>query len=322
MGDQRGEGGDVSQCHEHTEYGERHKSRLRIKPDRIVRCDDSKGRIGVVSRSAKPHPAARVLCEWHSSADDPERSALLAWNNGLLMSLATQNNAIIVKDGKLAENCVCCGGWYCCADAQCILDDFTDSIAVTVTTGDDQSIVGDRVASNFSCGTGGNLFTLYSKIVAIIEASHYAGTFSLTRKSPGVWEYSYTPDTPGNVATLQAILIDKVWIISLNFHSYAWRKTGRDQISNTKTISDMKKFQQGDSTSIVECYSPPEEFFFVRTQGFSLQLGFQCGNKDLSSSRSASLRSVFYEQEWSGYTTGGVSGASNISMDVLILATK
>ena len=29
------------------------------------------------------------------------------------MTLATKNNAIIVKDGKLAENCGCCGGWYC-----------------------------------------------------------------------------------------------------------------------------------------------------------------------------------------------------------------
>ena len=29
------------------------------------------------------------------------------------MPLATKNGSIIVKDGKLAENCGCCGGWYC-----------------------------------------------------------------------------------------------------------------------------------------------------------------------------------------------------------------
>jgi hypothetical protein len=29
------------------------------------------------------------------------------------MPLATKNNAIIIKDGRLAENCNCCGGWYC-----------------------------------------------------------------------------------------------------------------------------------------------------------------------------------------------------------------
>jgi hypothetical protein len=29
------------------------------------------------------------------------------------MPLATKNNAIIVKDGSIAENCECCDGWYC-----------------------------------------------------------------------------------------------------------------------------------------------------------------------------------------------------------------
>jgi len=29
------------------------------------------------------------------------------------MPLATKNHAIILKDGKLAEDCACCGGWYC-----------------------------------------------------------------------------------------------------------------------------------------------------------------------------------------------------------------
>jgi hypothetical protein len=27
--------------------------------------------------------------------------------------IATKNNAIILKDGKLAEDCGCCGAWYC-----------------------------------------------------------------------------------------------------------------------------------------------------------------------------------------------------------------
>jgi hypothetical protein len=29
------------------------------------------------------------------------------------MTLATKNGSLIVKDGKIAENCGCCGGWYC-----------------------------------------------------------------------------------------------------------------------------------------------------------------------------------------------------------------
>jgi hypothetical protein len=33
------------------------------------------------------------------------------------MPLATKNNAIILKDGRLAENCACCGDWVCVGDA-------------------------------------------------------------------------------------------------------------------------------------------------------------------------------------------------------------
>jgi len=33
------------------------------------------------------------------------------------MTLATKNGAIIVKNGLLAENCGCCGGWYCQLDS-------------------------------------------------------------------------------------------------------------------------------------------------------------------------------------------------------------
>ena len=38
------------------------------------------------------------------------------------MPIATKNGSLIVKDGKLAESCGCCGGWYCyqdCAASVC-----------------------------------------------------------------------------------------------------------------------------------------------------------------------------------------------------------
>jgi hypothetical protein len=46
------------------------------------------------------------------------------------MTLATKNNALIVKDGKIAENCGCCGGWYCCLSLSCLV---TDIQSVTVS---------------------------------------------------------------------------------------------------------------------------------------------------------------------------------------------
>ena len=51
------------------------------------------------------------------------------------MPLATKNNAIIVKDGKLAENCGCCGEWYCCAERNCFPDQIT-SILVNIQAED------------------------------------------------------------------------------------------------------------------------------------------------------------------------------------------
>jgi hypothetical protein len=54
------------------------------------------------------------------------------------MTIATKNGAIIVKDGKLAENCGCCGGWYCYCDVPpCDFYDVlglseTDAVQVTI----------------------------------------------------------------------------------------------------------------------------------------------------------------------------------------------
>ena len=35
------------------------------------------------------------------------------------MTLATKNHVLILKEGKLAENCGCCEGWYCCQENPC-----------------------------------------------------------------------------------------------------------------------------------------------------------------------------------------------------------
>jgi hypothetical protein len=54
------------------------------------------------------------------------------------MPLATKNGSIIVKDGKLAESCGCCGGWYCyspaiyCTAFRCVLPN-TLSLSLSAT---------------------------------------------------------------------------------------------------------------------------------------------------------------------------------------------
>lgn len=49
-----------------------------------------------------------------------------------MTNLAAKNNALIVKDGKIAENCGCCGGWYCCQAPACAADTVA-SVTATFT---------------------------------------------------------------------------------------------------------------------------------------------------------------------------------------------
>lgn len=53
------------------------------------------------------------------------------------MPLATRNNAIIVKDGKVAENCNCCAGWWCCPEVMhaTLSVNFNDYETVVVSGG-------------------------------------------------------------------------------------------------------------------------------------------------------------------------------------------
>ena len=59
------------------------------------------------------------------------------------MPLAVKNNAIIVKDGRLAENCECCGGWYC-YENPCGLD---PAIPAWTCGGNDQDLPPDYITA-------------------------------------------------------------------------------------------------------------------------------------------------------------------------------
>jgi hypothetical protein len=53
-----------------------------------------------------------------------------------MTSIATKGGAVIVKDGKAAEACSCCGGdWVCCADQSCGGSDIK-SVEVSITAVD------------------------------------------------------------------------------------------------------------------------------------------------------------------------------------------
>ena len=63
------------------------------------------------------------------------------------MPLATKNGSIIVKDGKLAEDCGCCGGWYCWS-CDCGLSSV--SLVITEFQSDNPSLFNPSVNGTYS----------------------------------------------------------------------------------------------------------------------------------------------------------------------------
>ena len=86
-----------------------------------------------------------------------------------MTNLATKNGSLIVKDGKLAEDCGCCGGWYCCESSVCAAND-VQSVTVTISAQ-------DFVQRYSPTGLGG------SDITIGVRGSSISGSYSLTRSS-------------------------------------------------------------------------------------------------------------------------------------------
>jgi hypothetical protein len=85
------------------------------------------------------------------------------------MPLATKNGSLIVKDGLLAENCGCCGGWYCCADKACLAKPSSVTLSV---------VAEDFYAQYGMADTGGGVSFESS---ACAFGSSISGTHSLTQ---------------------------------------------------------------------------------------------------------------------------------------------
>jgi hypothetical protein len=99
------------------------------------------------------------------------------------MPLATKNNAIILKDGLLAEDCGCCGGWYCCADPTCRLQELT---SVTVTLASTGYLLHRQYAWSCNSYESGSQSLTYTSSAGF-DASGISGTHSLSKQSSVLW---------------------------------------------------------------------------------------------------------------------------------------
>jgi hypothetical protein len=186
------------------------------------------------------------------------------------MPLATKNGAIIVKDGKLAENCNCCGGWYCCRElspTSCGGADYVKSASVIVTTGADYVKVEQSVNRGPSCSSRWS-----AKSVAITPSSHYAGTFQLTRSGDNQWRYDYPADAAGCVGSLVLDLgnvagvvgYSFTWRLNLIHHAYVWQKNALTLPSETKTLSQLQ-CTPAAVPALQGCYTSPVEWYAKTT---------------------------------------------------------
>jgi hypothetical protein len=102
------------------------------------------------------------------------------------MPIATRGGSIIVKDGKLAENCGCCGVTCQSLAAQ-------DEIVISVSCQDKIVYRAETVTRQFSptCTVGKQ-----RGFTGFFPGNDFAGTFSLTKTSSNVWQYFYPTSAP------------------------------------------------------------------------------------------------------------------------------
>ena len=102
------------------------------------------------------------------------------------MPLATKNNALILKDGKLAENCGCCGGWYCdSASAGCPCN-YSKSLPQTL-----RATLSFSLSSNMYGIALGNFFGAFLSTWRTTpqEAAQINGTYTLNKIQPCVYQF-------------------------------------------------------------------------------------------------------------------------------------
>jgi hypothetical protein len=188
------------------------------------------------------------------------------------MPLATKNNAIIVKDGKLAESCGCCGDWYCynnCADFLCV-DAPTASVTLAATDFLANAIY--KYAPN-DVFTG--LPTYWEKQTLYFKGSEINGTHVLQRRNDlsssttGVWDSSATFWASCPVGGLRQIVrrsirltlstaFQRSWVLSVPVVSYAWYTD--DRLSSAPTPTGFRTAGDFSCNSLCSrCFSNNEQ---------------------------------------------------------------
>lgn len=118
------------------------------------------------------------------------------------MPLATKNNSLIVKDGKVAENCNCCGGWYCYGGCGCS-GQRPAAIAASLSFALNETAYGQMQTGAFGGGAmhqcakyTSDSFSDVSKTVSLLYTGSSLDGMSCYYETPLSGEYSFTFGAP------------------------------------------------------------------------------------------------------------------------------
>jgi hypothetical protein len=227
------------------------------------------------------------------------------------MPLATKNGSLIVKDGKLAENCGCCGGWYCCNFGNACAAADTVSVTIAMQCNGDMSGTERRF---YSWGTSSILYGgatgpgYYAYRQAIVPSSAFAGTHQLSRETQdplnaGLARFSKSAtDAAGGVTAISVeIGVSSggggAVVFRLAYPVYYW---SYNTISDSKDFKDLSQMVR-DSPCLPEWEPTPLppgrgdwECYSVGDYGTSAGWTFGCqlAPSQLSASRDITARSV------------------------------
>jgi hypothetical protein len=191
------------------------------------------------------------------------------------MPLATKNNAIIVKDGKLAENCNCCGGWYCCPQVALCPSRLSVSVAVSAS-----DVTGVFTLSGAKCEFTNGPSPLTDLSLAAVNIRNYSalsGTYSLPLISSSGTTLTFARNIAADsVGCSGAQVTVTVYNLSsfqcfMTCNDYHWQKQVNSPTAPAaKTIAQMKC--SGIGTSSNDC-SETEAYFSPSKASAMTQFG-------------------------------------------------
>jgi len=199
------------------------------------------------------------------------------------MPLATKNNAIIIKDGKLAENCNCCGEWYCCADKACL----AKPSSVTLSIVAEDFYVQHSATDNFGA---------YQSSVCFF-GSAINGTHTLTSITPSggyssAWQKTFPAAPSGCPPSVFTLMLSASSRIAFDFYytftgpvfyyaSQSAVKSKGEMLCGMATSGDEQAYFRGTPLNAVTSWSACNELPFTHARGINLN-----ANEFLIASRS------------------------------------